>query len=140
VRRVVVRVRIDAPIERVWQALCNPAEVQAWDGAQPLAVPADYPQPGQHARWRSAVGPLPVTLHDRVVAVEPPVRLAARITYGFVDLDEEYRAEAVDGGTVLTSENVVRSRPPGFAWLAAMTTQRAVRRALVRLARHCATR
>jgi uncharacterized protein YndB with AHSA1/START domain len=140
VRRVVVRARIDAPIERVWQALCVPAEVQAWDGAQPVDVPPDYPQPGQHARWRTAIGPLPVTLHDRVVAVDAPVRLAARITYGFVDLDEEYRLEAVDGGTLLTSENVVRSRPPGFGRLAAAATRGAVQGALDRLAGHCATR
>jgi uncharacterized protein YndB with AHSA1/START domain len=135
---VVVAVDVDAPIERVWHALCDPAEVQAWDGARPLAVPSDYPRVGQHARWRTAIGGLPVTLHDRVVAVEPPVRLAAFITYGFVDLDEEYRLEPDGARTRLTSHNVVRSRPPGLGWLAARTTRRAVRAALINLAQHCA--
>ena len=136
-RHVVVAVDVDAPIERVWHALCDPAEVQAWDGARPLAVPPGYPHVGQHARWRSAIGPVPVTLHDRVVAVEPPVRLAARITYGFVDLDEEYRLEPDGARTRLTSHNVVRSRPPGLGCVASAITARAVRGALDRLARHC---
>ena len=83
-------------------------------------------------------GPVPLTLHDRVVAVEPQARLAARITYGFVDLDEEYTLVADDGATSVTSENVVRSRPPGLGWLAASMTARAVRAALDRLAQHCA--
>ncbi len=136
-RRLVERVRIDAPIERVWRAICEPSEVEAWDGAVPVEVPAGYPQAGQHALWRVTIGPLPVTLHDRVVAVEPPVRLATRITYGFVDLDEEYRLTAGDDGTTITSENVVRSRPPGLGRLAARMTEQAVRGALDRLARHC---
>jgi uncharacterized protein YndB with AHSA1/START domain len=137
VRTVVERVRIDAPIERVWRALCDPHEVEAWDGARPLAVPPDYPQPRQHARWRTRVGPVPVVLHDRVEAVEPPYRLAARITYGFVDLDEEYRLERDGDATVLTSANGVRSRVPGLEPLAASTTRRAVRTALARLTQHC---
>jgi uncharacterized protein YndB with AHSA1/START domain len=135
VRRVVERVRIDAPIDVVWHALCDPREVEAWDGARPVDVPDDYPQPGQHARWRTRIGPFPVTLHDRVQAVEAPHRLAARITYGVVDLDEEYTLVAVDGdATVLTSTNVVRSRVPGLGRYAARTTHHAVRAALDRLA------
>jgi hypothetical protein len=103
-----------------------------------VGVPTGYPRAGQHARWRTTIGPVPVTLHDRVVAVDPPTRLAARISYGFVDLDEEYRLVADDGRTTVTSENVVRSRPPGLGWLAASMTARAVRSALDRLAQHCA--
>jgi uncharacterized protein YndB with AHSA1/START domain len=135
--RVVVRVDIDAPVERVWQALCDPAEVTAWDGAQPLDVPPGYPKAGQHARWRVAIGRVPVVLHDRVVAVEPPRRLAARITYGIVDLDEEYRLEESGNTTILTSDNVVRARVPGLRGLATRTTQRAVHDALDRLRDHC---
>jgi uncharacterized protein YndB with AHSA1/START domain len=136
VRRVVERVRIDAPIDVVWRALCDPRAVEAWDGARPVAVPDDYPHAGQHARWRTRVGPLPVVLHDRVQTVDAPHRLAARITYGIVDLDEEYTLAAVDAGdaTVLTSTNVVRARIPGCGRYAARTTQRAVRAALDRLA------
>jgi uncharacterized protein YndB with AHSA1/START domain len=139
-RRVVVQVDVEAPIERVWRALCDPREVQSWDGAKPLDVPDGYPEPGQHARWRTRLGPFPVVLHDEVRAVEAPKRLAARITYGFVALDEEYRLETSDGTTRVTSENVVHSRPPGFGWLAAALTQSAVQGAMERLAQHCASR
>jgi uncharacterized protein YndB with AHSA1/START domain len=137
--RVVVRVHIDAPIERVWRALCEPSEVEAWDGAQPRVVPTGYPQPGQHAQWRVHVARVPVTLHDRVDCVDAPIRLAARITYGYIDLAEEYRLERDGDTTTITSDNVVRSRPPGFGWLAARATRRAVTAALTRLAAHCAS-
>jgi Polyketide cyclase / dehydrase and lipid transport len=112
--------------------------VRAWDGAVPSSVPDGYPAPGQHARWRTAIGPLPVVLHDRVRAVEPPTRLAARITYAFVDLDEEYVLERDGDATLVTSANDVRSRLPGLGWLATRHTRRAVRDAMARLATHCA--
>jgi uncharacterized protein YndB with AHSA1/START domain len=137
-RRVVERVDVDAPVERVWQALCHPHEVSTWDGATPLDVPDGYPTAGQHARWQTSVGPFRVVLHDRVRAVTPPSRLSARLTYGLVDLDEEYRLTTELGHTVVTSENVVRSRPPGLAWCAAPLVRRSVRSALARLAVHCA--
>jgi hypothetical protein len=113
--------------------------VQQWDGARPLAVPAGYPQPGDHARWHVRFAGRAFVLHDRVRAVEPPQRLTARITYAFVDLDEEYRLErAGDARTVVTSMNDVRSRLAGFGWLAARVTRRAVESALANLRNHCA--
>jgi uncharacterized protein YndB with AHSA1/START domain len=138
-RPVVVRVTIAAPIERVWRALCDPVEVSVWDGARPAAVPPDYPRAGQHARWRATWFGVPVVLHDRVRAVEAPRRLAARITYAAVDVDEEYRLDATTAGTTtVTSDNVVRSRPRGLSWLAARHTRRSVEAAMHRLAEHCA--
>ncbi len=135
-----VRARVDAPIERVWQALCEPAEVAAWDGATPLVVPAGYPRPGQHALWLTPVGPFTLRLHDRVVAVDAPHRLAARLTYGLVAIDEEYRLESVPGSeaTTITSDNTVRARVPGAGWAARRVTERSVEAALARLARHSA--
>ncbi|MFN0089948.1 MAG: SRPBCC family protein [Acidimicrobiales bacterium] len=134
-----VSVRIDAPAARVWRALCDPAEVWAWDGARPYGVPVDYPRPGQHARWRVRLGRRERTLHDRVRAVEPHRRLAARITYGPVDLDEEYRLVPLGPQAVeLTSANVVRARwPLGRTGRVEALTREAVEAALGRLKAWC---
>jgi uncharacterized protein YndB with AHSA1/START domain len=140
-RRVVVAVTVDAPVERVWRALCDPTEVAVWDGARPASVPVGYPRPGQHARWRTTWFGLPVVLHDRVRAVEAPRRLAARITYAGIDIDEEYRLDATaPATTTVTSDNLVRSRPRGFSRLAVRHTRRSVEAAMRRLAEHCARR
>ncbi|HEX5615708.1 MAG TPA: SRPBCC family protein, partial [Acidimicrobiia bacterium] len=101
---VVVTTLIGAPPERVWRALTVPAEVSAWDGVAAVAVAADYPTVGEHARWRTALGPLRLVLHDRISVVDPPVRFAARIDVGFVHVEEEYRlAPTPDGGTELVT-------------------------------------
>ena len=68
--RVQVITEIVAPAERVWKALTRIEEVRAWDGVVPFDVPDHYPEPGQHARWHSALGPWQLMLHDRVMAVE----------------------------------------------------------------------
>lgn len=138
-RRVVAAVVIGAAPDRVWQALVDPAEVAAWDGSVPVAVPAGYPQPGQHARWRTRLGPWPVALHDEVQAVDAPRRLASRLRYGFVEVAEEYRLApaATGGGTVLVADHEVRGRWPGTRALAVGVVRRSGRAALAALARHC---
>jgi hypothetical protein len=130
---------IDAPVARVWRALCDPNEVQQWDGAVPIDVPAGYPQPGQHARWRIAVIPwLPVTLHDRVGEVVANVRLRAELRYAFVVIDETYELEPIDDDRCrLTARNVVTSRVPGLGPWAERSVRTAVTRAMARLERHC---
>lgn len=135
--RVVVTVHVAAPPARVWQALCAPEEVREWDGAVPVSVPADYPRPGQVARWRSSLGGWPVTLHDHVVSVEPGHRLAARLAWSFVTVDEEYRLTADVAGTVLVCDNRVGSRLPGLDGLATGLVRRATRASMTRLVGHC---
>lgn len=136
--RVVVSVIIDSPPARVWRALTDPTEVQAWDGSVPLAVPAGYPQVGQRARWRSRLGLLPVTLHDHVRAVEPERRLAATLTFAFLRVDEEYRLGPTEGGgTALVSDNTVAGRAPGLDPLATALVRRSTRSAMAALVRHC---
>ena len=136
-RRVVVEVRTTASPERVWHALTEPAEVSAWDGVEPLSVPAGYPLAGQHARWRTRAGPVPLVLHDRVTAVDAGRRLASVIDVGFVHVEEEYRLAPAPGGTVLVSDNAVRARVPGLDALAAWTARRAIEASMRRLRLHC---
>lgn len=131
-----VVVQIAASPARVWRALTDPAEVCTWTGLSALDVPTAYPLPGQHARWGMRLGPLPVTLHDRVVSVEPRRRLAARLAFAFVRVDEEYRLSG-DGTTVLESRNAVRSTVPGLGRAAAALVRRDVRSSLARLTAHC---
>ncbi|MGH9156259.1 MAG: SRPBCC family protein [Acidimicrobiales bacterium] len=128
---------VGAPPARVWRALTDPAEVQAWDGSVPLAIPVGYPQAGQRARWRTRLGPVPVTLFDHVRFVEPDRRLAATVRFGFVTVDEEYRlGPSADGGTVVVSDNTVTSRLPGLDRVAAGIVRRSTRAAMANLASH----
>lgn len=136
--RVCVTTEIAAPTERVWRALTVPDEVAAWDGVVPLDVAADYPQPGQHARWRSALGPLRLTLHDRIRAIEPERRMAAEIDVAFVHVDEEYRLLVDEvGGSRLITDDDVRSHIPGLGWLAVRLTRANVVASMARLKEYC---
>jgi len=135
---VVVTTHIAASPERVWRALTVPEEVTAWDGVTPLVVAPDYPVVGQHARWRTALGPLPLVLHDRITVVDAPSRFAARIDVGFVHVEEEYQLSVgAAGATVLVTDDAVSSRVPGLGWLAVWLTQREVTASMARLRAHC---
>jgi uncharacterized protein YndB with AHSA1/START domain len=135
--RVVVTVDIAVRPERVWRALTDPAEVEAWDGVTAVSVPAGYPAPGQHARWASRTGPVRMALHDRVRVVEAPRCFASTIDVGFVHVEETYRLDPQRPGTRLVSDNVVSSRLPGLGWLAAALARRNVAESMTRLASFC---
>lgn len=135
---VVVTAQIAAPVERVWRALVVPDEVVAWDGVAPLDVPDNYPRPGQHALWSTRMAGVRWTLHDRIVAVDPPERLASEIIVGFVALHEEYRLRALIGDRCeLVSDNFVRSRLPLLGRFADALTRRNVEDSLERLRLRC---
>lgn len=95
---------IDAPPGRVWRALCGPAEVVQWDSGveRVLDAPPDYPQPGQHVRWRYSNGPFRI-LHDRPQEVMAQQRLRSLLELGPVRFDETYTLEQQDGGCRLTA-------------------------------------
>jgi uncharacterized protein YndB with AHSA1/START domain len=137
VARVVVTVRIAAPAGRVWNALTVPSQVRVWDGVTPLDVPEGYPEPGQHACWITSVGPFRLTLHDRVRAVDPGVRLASSIDVAFVHVDEEYRLEPAAPGVELISDNEVRSSVPALGRLARRLTRANVETSMARLKAFC---
>jgi uncharacterized protein YndB with AHSA1/START domain len=136
--RVCVTTEIAAPVERVWRALTIPAEVCAWDGVVALDVPAGYPQAGQHARWRSAFGPLRLTLHDRIHVIDEGRRMTAAIDIAFVHVDEEYRLSPnAHGGTILVTDDEVRSRVPGLGPIAVRLTRANMQSSMARLKEFC---
>ena len=93
---------IDAPRGRVWRALCDPGQVVQWDTGvvEAIDAPQDYPQPGQHVRWRYANGPFR-TLHDRPQQVVQERTLRSFISIGPAWFDETYTLE--DGSAELTT-------------------------------------
>ena len=136
--RVSVETEIEAPVERVWRALTRPEEVCVWDGVVPLEIPIDYPNTGQHARWRSAFGPIRLTLHDRVRVIEEARRMVATIDIAFVRVEEEYRLRSTStDGTTLVTDDDVRSRVPGLGWLAVRLTRANVLSSMARLKQFC---
>lgn len=138
--RVKVHVVIDASIERVWQALTRPEDVTQWDGAVPITTPAGYPAPGQHALWRTRLGPCPLKLHDRVHTVVPGSRLGSTIDLGFIHIEEEYRLRSapLGRGVELTIDDDISSRVPGLGWLAIRIVRSDVAESMERLRRLCA--
>jgi hypothetical protein len=97
-----VTVQIDASPRRVWRALCDPGEVVQWDTgvAAALDAPADYPQPGQHVRWRYRHGPFRI-LHDRPQQVVAERRLRSLLARGPFRFDESYILQARNSGCQL---------------------------------------
>jgi uncharacterized protein YndB with AHSA1/START domain len=83
---------IRAERARVWRALTEPKEVSAWDTSviAALDAPPDYPQPGQHVRWRARLGEVPMILHDRPLEVVREAKLRAKIELGLFRFDETY--------------------------------------------------
>jgi uncharacterized protein YndB with AHSA1/START domain len=95
---------IDARPARVWRALCDPAQVVRWDTGvvAPIDAPDDYPQPGQHVRWRYAAGPFR-TLHDRPQEVVAERTLRSLISIGPLRFDETYTLEPRENATRLST-------------------------------------
>lgn len=138
-----VSVEINAPASRVWRALCDPAEVVVWDTGvdRALDAPPDYPQPGQHVRWRYSNGPFRL-LHDRPQEVVPERTLRSLISNGPLRIDETYRLEAAGECTQLTATILLRVPWPIAGALAERrlfgpATQRTVTASLAAIKRHC---
>lgn len=138
-----VSVVIAAAPERVWRALCDPAEVVQWDSGvvEALDAPPDYPRRGQHVRWRYANGPFRV-LHDRPLDVVPNHRLRSALAVGPVKFDETYTLDARDGGVLLTAAMLVQAPVPLLGSLLERTwagpaAKSAVTQSLAAIKKHC---
>ena len=97
--RIELTIVTDAPVARVWQALCAADEVPHWDSSiiEALDAPPDYPQPGQEVRWRLRTGPYN-TLIDKPQEVEPERKLRALLEIGPIKIDETYTLTPLDAG------------------------------------------
>ena len=140
-----VSIEIEAPPARVWRVLCDPAEVVVWDTGVEEAIdaPNDYPQPGQHVRWRYSNGPFRIP-NDRPQEVFAEPRLRSLLAVGPFRFDEAYTLEANDGGCNLTVEMDVSVPFPGLGWAIERlylgpTTRRTVPASLKAIKRHCET-
>ena len=138
-----VTVDIAAPPARVWQALCDPREVVQWDTgvAGALDEPPDYPQPGQHVRWRYANGPFRI-LHDRPQEVVHERTLRSLLTVGPVRFDETYTLAPSSSGSQLTATMIVRVPLPLIGRVVERLylgprTQATVAASLQAIKRHC---
>jgi len=134
---------IQATSARVWRALCDPAEVIVWDTGVEEAIdaPEDYPQPGQHVRWRYSNGPFRI-LNDRPQEVVPNERLRSLLAVGPFRFDETYALEENGSGCRLTAKMDVSVPVPVLGLLIERvylgpSTQRTVEASLKAIKRHC---
>jgi hypothetical protein len=139
---VSLSIEIEATPSQVWLALCDPAEVGEWDSGVEAALdaPADYPQPGQHVRWRCRSGFFRI-LHDRPQEVVREQKLRSLLSLGFVRYDETYLLAPSGAGTSLDVELDVSIWLPLFGWLirerAVEDARTAFSESLQKLKRHC---
>jgi uncharacterized protein YndB with AHSA1/START domain len=142
---------IEATPARVWRALIEPAEVVQWDTGvlEALDAPPDYPQPGQHVRWRYSNGPFRI-LHDRPQEVAPERTLRSFISIGPAWFDETYTLEPRAGSAALTTgagcrlsvAMRVRAPVPLLGWLlerlyVGPESRRTVTASLAAIKKHC---
>jgi hypothetical protein len=139
------KVQIATRVERVWRALTVPAEVVQWDSGiiEPIDAPPDYPQPGQHVRWRYRLGPLPLILDDRPTEVLADSTLRSSIELGPFSFDETYELSSPEPLTTLLSVRlIVSSNLPVIGVLlervaGAPLARATVRTSLQAIKRHC---
>lgn len=138
-------VEIATSVERVWRALTVPAEVVQWDTGiiEPIDAPSDYPQPGQHVRWRYRLGPLPLILDDRPTEVLDNSTLRSSIELGPFSFDETYRLSSPEpSSTLLSARLTLTSNLPVVGVLlervaGAPLARATVRTSLQAIKRHC---
>lgn len=138
-------VQIATGVGRVWRALTVPAEVVQWDSGivEPIDAPPDYPQPGQHVRWRYRIGPFPLILDDRPTEVLVDSTLRSSLELGPFSFDEIYELSSPEpSSTLLRARLMVSSKVPVIGALlervaGAPLARATVRTSLQAIKRHC---
>ncbi len=87
--------------EEAWRAITDPAQVIRWDESKLALLEGapDYPQVGQHVRWRYRFRQVPIVLHDRPIEVVPHERLRCLIDLGLFRFEQTYSLRAGSGRT-----------------------------------------
>ncbi len=89
---VTMSVRVAADRQRVWRALVRPDEMVAWNPGRvaSLSVPADYPKPGQTARWRAKLHGVTMPLVEKPLEGDPAERLRSELRFSLVRFDQTF--------------------------------------------------
>ncbi len=87
--------------EEAWRAITDPAQVIRWDESMLALLEGapDYPQVGQHVRWRYRFRKVPIVLHDRPLEVVPHERLRCAIDLGLFRFEQTYTLRGGAGRT-----------------------------------------
>ena len=87
--------------KEAWCAITDPAQVMRWDESMLALLEGapDYPQVGQHVRWRYRFRQVPIVLHDRPLEVVLHERLRCSIDLGLFHFEQTYSLRAGSGRT-----------------------------------------
>lgn len=111
------RVLINAPRERVWKLVEDPAALMQWvHGMKSVTGPDGRPGGfalGATFVQRIRIGLVPTSCRGEVIECQPPSRLAVVVHHALFDLDITYRFEAVGPQTDVTCQAAVHGRALG---------------------------
>jgi hypothetical protein len=123
---VALSATIGAPHERVWRALVDPAEREAWDervlgevalnrrarkSPKPPEGAVDQSQAGstrkpsqkksaiRNTRWRFKLGNVPLVMQDEIIEADRHDRLVSRISIGSIHFDQTLTLHTEDDET-----------------------------------------
>jgi hypothetical protein len=119
-------------------ALTQIDEIRVWNGVVPFDAADRYPEADLRARWRSAIGPVQLVLHDHIVAVEQNRRIDSLIGIALVRVNEEYvLTPGAEVATTLVTDDDVRSKLRGRDWLAVRLARANIVTSMSRLKCYC---
>lgn len=125
-RRIEQRIRIAAPIEKVWAVVSDHEGMAAWSGFKPVTRIVDgAPDPNGYGAERRMVGPTG-TVVEQVLAWDPPHGLRYRVIKGspFICHQGEIQLESRGAETELIWTIRFRPKVPGTGGLLRMLLDR----------------
>jgi uncharacterized protein YndB with AHSA1/START domain len=135
---IVIRARIPAPRQAVWDLVSDHRALVDWAGAQEVVLRQQGDPPPNGLGAVRVVRARGVAIEEEITAFEPPRRLAYRIAAGLPlrDHSAEILLEPAADGTELVWRARFRPLVPGTGWLLRRLLTRALGDAAARLARH----